>query len=199
MGRSEDKQEDIFNAAIDEFAEKGMIATTMESIAHKANVSKRTLYKYYPCKEDLLTTAVDKLLQRIEQLHFVDFDPQKELIEQLRNLGTNALQLTNDDDYLKLSKIVIIESMRSKKAAEYLDRKFRQCESGIHHWFQQASDAGMLGKMDARVAGEIFYGAIRKFTYWDQAIRWKEKLSDEEADQLIEDICQFFVKGCSQK
>ena len=45
MGRSDDKHQDILCAAIREFGEKGMMATTMESIANQAGVSKRTLYK----------------------------------------------------------------------------------------------------------------------------------------------------------
>ncbi len=44
----------IFDAAIETFAEKGYDITTVEDILKKAEVSRRTFYKYYRSKKEIL-------------------------------------------------------------------------------------------------------------------------------------------------
>jgi TetR/AcrR family transcriptional regulator, regulator of autoinduction and epiphytic fitness len=195
VGRSDNKHQDILCAAIREFGEKGMMATTMESIAHQAGVSKRTLYKHYPCKEDLLDAVVTLLLQRIEPLKNITFSRQEPLLDQLRNIGERTLQLVCDEDYLRLSRIIIIESMRSEQAAKVLNHKFSDCEKQLYQWFTQASEAGALGTMKPQLAATLFYGAIREGAYWDQVAQWKPVLSKEQAKELIDSVCCFFVNG----
>ncbi|MDF2179056.1 TetR/AcrR family transcriptional regulator [Aliiglaciecola sp. CAU 1673] len=199
MGRSDDKLNDILAAAIGEFCEKGMMASTMEGIAGRACVSKRTLYRHYPCKENLLDAVVESLLQRIAPLKNIAYDPDRPLLEQLKKLGTLAVQLSNDPDYLRLSRIVIIESMRSEKEANRLNGKFVDCEQGLHNWFIQASKAGALGDMAPELAAALFYGPIRDLGYWDQAICWSPQLSSEESDAVVTKCCEFFIRGISSQ
>ncbi|GLY03205.1 TetR family transcriptional regulator [Actinoplanes sp. NBRC 101535] len=45
------------------FATKGITATTMEDIAARAPVSKRTLYAHFPAKEDLVLAHLDHVVQ----------------------------------------------------------------------------------------------------------------------------------------
>ena len=44
------KKEQVIQSAIKIFQEKGLEQATMEAIARDAEVSKRTLYKYFPTK-----------------------------------------------------------------------------------------------------------------------------------------------------
>lgn len=197
MGRSDDKLNDILAAAIGEFCEKGMMASTMEGIASRAGVSKRTLYRHYANKEHLLDAVVESLLQRIAPLKNIAYDPDQPLLLQLKKLGKMAMQLSNDPDYLRLSRIVIIESMRSEREANRLNDKFVECEQGLHNWFVQASKAGALGNLAPELAAALFYGPIREVGYWDQAICWSPQLSQEQMDTLVSRCCEFFVQGIS--
>ena len=43
-------------------AEKGFKGWTMDELAACAHISKRTLYRYYPSKEDLITIVIDDFL-----------------------------------------------------------------------------------------------------------------------------------------
>lgn len=49
-------------AATTLFATRGITATTMEDIAARAPVSKRTLYAHFPTKEDLVVAHLEHLL-----------------------------------------------------------------------------------------------------------------------------------------
>jgi len=56
--RKEARPQELLDAALDLFVERGFAATRSEDVAARAGVSKGTLYLYYPSKEDLLKEAI---------------------------------------------------------------------------------------------------------------------------------------------
>ncbi|MCK9150878.1 TetR/AcrR family transcriptional regulator [Methanobacterium alcaliphilum] len=59
---------EIINAAIDVFLEKGYENTTMETIAQKAGVSKGGLYHYFQSKDMILMMVNRKISENIEKM-----------------------------------------------------------------------------------------------------------------------------------
>ena len=57
-GRSS-KRDQMVEAAYNLFRENGFYATGVDLIMRTANVSKRTLYKYFPSKNDLIVAVLD--------------------------------------------------------------------------------------------------------------------------------------------
>ncbi len=56
--RKEARPQELLEAALTLFVEKGFAATRSEEVAHAAGVSKGTLYLYYPSKEELFKAVV---------------------------------------------------------------------------------------------------------------------------------------------
>jgi TetR/AcrR family transcriptional regulator len=56
--RKEARPQELLDAALDLFVEKGFAATRSEEVATRAGVSKGTLYLYYPSKEELLKEVI---------------------------------------------------------------------------------------------------------------------------------------------
>lgn len=189
------KQNDVLCVAIEEFAQRGLVGTTMEAIAKKANVSKRTLYKHYANKQALFDDVVLLLLSRIEQLQNYHYRSDVPIYEQLKDLARLSLSLGSDEDYLTLSRIVIIESMRDKQQAARLEAKFLDCGKGLQGWFAQAHAAGVLNDIPADIAAAFFYGGLKKMAYWEQVIQWKPALDEEKIEQLIDLTSRFFISG----
>jgi AcrR family transcriptional regulator len=57
--RKEARPDEIMDAALDLFIEKGFAATRLDDVAKKAGVSKGTLYLYFSDKEDLFRKVVE--------------------------------------------------------------------------------------------------------------------------------------------
>lgn len=56
--RKDARPQELLNAALDLFVERGFAATRSEDVAARAGVSKGTLYLYYPSKEELLKEVI---------------------------------------------------------------------------------------------------------------------------------------------
>jgi TetR/AcrR family transcriptional regulator len=56
--RKEARPAELLEAALDLFVEKGFTATRAEEVAARAGVSKGTLFRYFPSKEQLLNAVV---------------------------------------------------------------------------------------------------------------------------------------------
>ena len=69
----EQRADEILAAAGKVFFTKGFLKTTMDEIAYEAAISKPTIYKFFPTKEDLyfslLIPEMQEWLQNIEQIN----------------------------------------------------------------------------------------------------------------------------------
>jgi AcrR family transcriptional regulator len=63
----ENKRNELSERALDVFIQEGVSTQTMEGIADKVGVSKRTLYKYFPNKERLVDTVILTKMKVIER------------------------------------------------------------------------------------------------------------------------------------
>ena len=67
--RKDDRPAEILGAALTCFAERGFAATRLDDVAHRAGVTKGTLYLYFPNKEELFKAVVrQELLPNITRL-----------------------------------------------------------------------------------------------------------------------------------
>src|SRR5690242_7509647 len=58
--RKEARPQELLDAALALFVEKGFAATRSDEVAVRAGVSKGTLYLYYPSKEELLKAVIQQ-------------------------------------------------------------------------------------------------------------------------------------------
>ncbi len=63
--RKEARPQELLEAALALFVEKGFAATRSEEVAKRAGVSKGTLYLYYPSKEELFKAVVRQTLSTL--------------------------------------------------------------------------------------------------------------------------------------
>lgn len=109
--RKEARPQEILDAALSQFAEKGFAATRLEEIAARAGVSKGTIYLYFESKEAVFKALVqEKLASRIdgfaEMLRAFEGSSAELLTLILRNFGT----IVSSSNFVVLPKIVIAEA-----------------------------------------------------------------------------------------
>lgn len=78
-------EEKIINAALALFENSG-IKFTLDEIANRENISKKTIYKYFKNKEELMEKAVDFVFEDIENQHFLIISSNIPLLDKLKNV-----------------------------------------------------------------------------------------------------------------
>ena len=71
---SEERKDQILNAAEQVFTPKGLDQTRMDDIAEGTGLSKGTLYLYFKSKDDLIIVIIDRIFQGI----FKQLDARKD-------------------------------------------------------------------------------------------------------------------------
>ena len=97
------KRAAVIGAAIEEFLAAGFDATSMDRIAARANVSKRTVYNHFPSKEALFAAILRQLWDASEAGTAPAYSARQPLREQLLQLLSKKLSLLNDEAFLSLA------------------------------------------------------------------------------------------------
>ena len=79
------EQQKILGFCRDYFLENGFYKTTMDEVAAQLRMSKKTIYKYYPTKEDLVRETINELLE----FHKIN-------ISKIVNSNSNAVTKLNE-------------------------------------------------------------------------------------------------------
>jgi TetR/AcrR family transcriptional regulator, regulator of mycofactocin system len=97
------------------FAERGFEETTVKDVAEAVGVSRRTLFRYYPSKNDIVWGEFDESLAGIRQ-NLADASPDEPLIEAIRR-AVVAFNDYRDDELPELRiRVRLITSVPALQA-----------------------------------------------------------------------------------
>lgn len=98
---------EVERVAIDLFAERGFDAVTVDEIASAAHISRRTFFRYYPNKEDVVLAAGEKQLDALKQ-GLASRPSSESALEAIRNafIGMADRFELGRDEYLRRWGIV---------------------------------------------------------------------------------------------
>jgi len=156
----------IHKAAIQEFLKKGLDAASMHSIAESAEVSKRTLYKYFPTKGELYGALIDELLDRVyeNQLHYFNDIPIKNQLEKIVN---DKIDLFMSESFLNMSKIVLGEMLKSRKPSDDQLERMYSAETMFINWIDEArKDKKISSEVDSEIIASQFHSILKGQTFY---------------------------------
>ena len=174
MAQKDIKTAQIISAATDEFLAKGLQAASMQNIAEIAQVSKRTLYKYYPNKDVLYSALIDELLDRMQDMDKFKYQNKRPIRDQLDAIVQKKIELTTSNSFLNISKIVIGEILKGRSPNTQQMERMYKSEMFFIDWVSMAkADGQITSKLSNEIIGQqfqsilkgqIFYPVILHFT-----------------------------------
>ena len=90
--RSAEIRERLFRAALNLFAQKGFLETTVEDITEAADVGKGTFFNYFPSKDHILLAFGEMQLSKLEAAIATARQTNEPMPEFLRSLGVRMTQ-----------------------------------------------------------------------------------------------------------
>jgi AcrR family transcriptional regulator len=167
---SEERKQQILDAAEKVFTHKGLDEARMDDIAEGTGLSKGTLYLYFKSKEDLIIAILDRIFRG--------------LFEQLEARKGNELSATEaiwrftDEatrDYKRMLHMVPIAyeflalAFRNKTVQKALKQYFNLYMVALVPIIQRGIDSGEFREVDAQevaiAAGAIFEGTVLLWVY----------------------------------
>jgi len=151
MGEKSDVRiNEIVEAAINEFIEKGFDQASMESIAKRANLSKGGLYHHFKSKAEILFTVNMKFYEPIQEL-MNQIEANKSIVNGLNQYITNYLNYWNNRRReLLLYIITMHESFTNPQILELYKESTGQYFDYFELLFKKSQKMGIFKKFDAR-------------------------------------------------
>lgn len=109
--RKDARPQEILEAALQVFAEKGFAAARMDEIAQRARVSKGTIYLYFESKEAVFRALIQAtLVRRVADMVALVRDHRGPVAPLLRELLLRLGHFLSTSDLVMLPKMVIAEA-----------------------------------------------------------------------------------------
>ncbi|WP_088280684.1 TetR/AcrR family transcriptional regulator [Ideonella sp. A 288] len=152
--RKDERPQELLDAALELFVEKGFASTRTDEVALKAGVSKGTLYLYFPSKEDLLKAVIAQhLSDRISEGAALAAGFSGSSAQLLRDLLTTWWTQLYDSPASGVFKLVITEVRNFPEIADYYHREVvERAHVLLGGVIQQGIDRGEFRAVDVNVA-----------------------------------------------
>lgn len=190
---SERKRIDIINAAKKAFKEFGVKNTTMNQISEIANVSKRTVYKNFENKENLVMVILKDAMDNSSIYEDVDFKNDETLEEQLTILIKNKISVIASKEYIDLFRVALGHFFYNKELLEKEMAKYVDKETAITKWIKKSIKLSLLDVENIQFATEQLNALIKGFCFWPQVMQISEELSEEEISFIVDGHVSLFL------
>ncbi|MDE1179930.1 TetR/AcrR family transcriptional regulator [Paraburkholderia sp.] len=183
----------VIAAAIEEFLAAGFDATSMDRIAARANVSKRTVYNHFPSKEALFAAILHRLWEASHEGEAPAYRGDQPLRPQLMALLTRKLRLMNDDAFLSLARVAIAAGIHSPERARDMVARMGEREEDLTVWIRAAAMDGRLAADDPVFASQQLQGLVKGFAFWPQVTMGQPPLTDDERSRVAASAADMFL------
>lgn len=155
------KEQNIVTAASRVFMESGFDNASMDDIAMRACVSKRTIYNRYASKQDVFDVAILHACKEFSRLALkVCYKTPVE--EFLENLGYQILEHRTRPDVLALQRLILFQSANMPGLGQmYYNESLGPIITFITDYFEQISALGHITITDGDEAAWDYFNLVR--------------------------------------
>ena len=183
IGIDPEEKQKILNYAIEIFLKEGFYKTTMDEIAAKLHMSKKTIYRNFPSKEvlvrEVMTTHMHSNIEKIKK----HIDQDSNAVEKLFDIFTIVGQAI-----LKVNERMVMDLQFYSPAVwkEVDDFRTRQITANFTKIFEQGKEEGYFLNIKTELILAIFIASIRAIVNPDYSL--SSRISLQEAFMAIIEV-----------
>ncbi|HEX8589574.1 TetR/AcrR family transcriptional regulator [Pseudomonas sp.] len=187
------KREAIVQAAIAEFRDNGFEVTSMDRIAARAEVSKRTVYNHFPSKAELFSEMLQRLWSIAATQADATYKPGVPLRDQLRELFDAKMETLGDSNFIDLARVAIGATIHSPERAQTWVSRLNQREETFTVWVRGAQQDGRLKAVEAGFAASQIHALLKAFAFWPQVTLNEPLLAPDKQREVVESALDLFL------
>jgi AcrR family transcriptional regulator len=189
--------ERILDIATQLFLSHGYGATSIEAVAARARISKRTFYHRFKDKPALFSAVVHRIIERLRPPPSVPVIEGKDLREILERLATLILHAAIQPQAVALYRLVVGQSGRFPKLAAAVNREGSTDEAirFIAGLLEQEARAGNIRIEDPQFSASQFLYMVIAVPQ-RRAMGFGEPMTAREIETWPRSVVKLFLDGC---
>ncbi len=197
LEQAERIRETILAVATDLFLRQGYGATSIEAIAERARISKRTFYHRFPDKSALFGAVVHRIIEGLRPPPDIPLFAGETIDAVLRRLARLMLHAALTPAALALNRLIVAEAQRFPDLAAALDHEGATAEvlKGIADLLDRETAAGRLSVTNTAFAAAQYMQLVIAIPQ-KRAIGVGPPMSEAEREAWADDAVTLFLNGC---
>ncbi|MEH2471734.1 AcrR family transcriptional regulator [Nitrobacteraceae bacterium AZCC 2161] len=190
----------IYEAARHEFAGSGYAATSMETVARRAGVSTKTLYRLLPNKaalfEGMVSDRLDRFLFNVN-LHTFD---HANIEDALRDALMACADLALDEEVVALQRMVLQEIGKSSDiTATFYRNGMQRTVAALAGWLRVQQERGFIALDDLDEAAGMLLGMVASAPQRAAIFGGLPLPSRSQIEARVRTCAALFLRGCESK
>ncbi|SRR5258708_36787762 len=190
----EDRREQIIDAAMLVFSQKGFVRATNKDIAREAGITPGLIYHYFESKEALLTAIIEgrsplKLLKSLTP-EVLTLPPE----DFFRFIVRQVLAIIEEEKFVLLIRVFLPEVIHNQDLALTLTNVIQQVFVFLGKYVRVCIERGELREVDEMRTAQVIVGCVISFVLRRQVLRDPMALQLTH-DEIIESVVDTVLQG----
>ena len=198
--RPDERPEEILEAALTVFAERGYRPATMEAIAREAGITKGTIYLYFENKEELFVSMVrEKLRELAALLPPVAYEPGMDFAKILKEAGQKYLEVMMTPRAAQLMSLMIgqynqVPGLRSL----YLEEVIPRGNMELARLLELGQQVGLVRPLDTVIAARSLFGMFFIFVL-TQEVFGAKAVTPMSPEMIADTVASIWLEGVLER
>lgn len=190
----EKRPQQLIDAALREFGDRGFDDTRLEDVAERAGVSKGTVYQYFEGKQALFDEVIRQTLDRA--LGSLTLPPTGEsATDDLRQFMVRAWEVMASTNFERAHRLVLGEIHKSPTSAELYASRLEDVRLLIREVVERGVETGEFRPVDVRIATRMVLALLVKHALWVRQPDFWPELSRRSRSQVLDEIFDFVLQA----
>jgi AcrR family transcriptional regulator len=159
----EDRREQIIDAALRVFSQKGFERTTNKDIAREAGITPGLIYHYFESKDDLLKAAIEQH-SPVGLIHAL---PEQMLNQPpdlfLRFMAQKILEIAESEQFVRLLRVFLPEVIYNPSITTFNLAAIQEVSEFLVGYLEAKMESSELRRSDASLSLQMFTGSLFAF------------------------------------
>lgn len=166
--RADERPQELLDAALEVFVERGFAAARLDEVARRAGVSKGTVYLYFSSKEDLLKALVESAivpeLEHVEALARAHAGSSRALLIAMVEAMWRSIALS---PLSGIPKLMLAESGNFPELSRFfLEAVIQRHWAALRRVLEEGMAYGEFRRLPADLAVRIFIAPMMMAVFW---------------------------------
>jgi AcrR family transcriptional regulator len=185
-----ERKQQILEAAMAVFSEKGFAAATTAEIARAAGIAEGTIYNYFPSKRELFIAVIRELIITVPLLDLIEKIPGADIEVTFRQILQNRFNLIDSSSAARIpslmGEIIRDPELKALWVEQFLKPFFARVESIYRTMMASGKFRRMKPAIITRIMGGLFLGFLMLKLMEGETSPLNRLPREEVADALLD-------------